>query len=153
MDGGLYIVQGKVLYCTSPGWMRLVFTVTEKELDEGEANTDFKTPLCCSSHCQNSLMEALDSRPMGRNTTFFLAGLLFRKMWIICVNLRTTGKCVTVCVYLPSCIIQGSRGAHSVLSPYLHISNISLNLCILVAITTSSFNPFQVSSVHVFVCL
>ncbi|KAK8404037.1 hypothetical protein O3P69_000243 [Scylla paramamosain] len=34
-DGGLYITQGKILCCTSPGWMRLVFTVTEKELDEG----------------------------------------------------------------------------------------------------------------------
>lgn len=35
MDSGLYIVHGNILYCTSPGWMRLVFTVTEKELDEG----------------------------------------------------------------------------------------------------------------------
>ena len=31
---------------------------------------------------------------------------------------------VCVCVFLPSCIIQCSSGSHSVLSPYLHISNI-----------------------------
>ena len=30
----------------------------------------------------------------------------------------------SVCVYLPNCIIQDLSRAHSVLSPYLHISNI-----------------------------
>ena len=50
-----------------------------------------------------------------------------------------------MCVCVPSCIIQGSSGAHCVLSPYLYTTNISFNLWILVAVTTSPFNPFQVS--------
>ena len=36
--------------------------------------------------------------------------------------LRLTGKTGILCVYLLSCIMQGSSEAHSVLSPYLHIS-------------------------------
>ncbi|MPC43660.1 hypothetical protein E2C01_037310 [Portunus trituberculatus] len=31
-------------------------------------------------------------------------------------------------MYLPSCVVQGSSGTHSILSPYLHISNFSLKL-------------------------
>ena len=49
---------------------------------------------------------------------------------IRCVCVCVCVLCVCLFVYLPSCIIQGSSGAHSVLSPYLHLSNISLNLCI-----------------------
>ena len=55
-------------------------------------------------------------------------------------EVKREGEKRNVCVYLPSCVVQGSSGAHSVLSPYPHISNISLNLCILVASTISSFN-------------
>ncbi|MPC24725.1 hypothetical protein E2C01_017819 [Portunus trituberculatus] len=52
-----------------------------------------------------------------------------------------------VCVCLSSCIVQGSSRAHSVLSPYLHLSNFSLKLCTLCAVTTSSFNAFHFSIV------
>ena len=55
--------------------------------------------------------------------------------------------CVCVCVYLPSCIIQGSSRAHIVLSPYLYLSNISLKFCTFAAVTISSLNLFQTSTV------
>ena len=51
-----------------------------------------------------------------------------------------------MCVYFPSCIIQGSRGAHSVLYPHFQISNTSLNLCMLVVVT-SSYHLFQIYTV------
>ncbi|MPC73307.1 hypothetical protein E2C01_067631 [Portunus trituberculatus] len=52
-----------------------------------------------------------------------------------------------VCLYLPSCIVQGSSRAHSLLSPCLHLSNFSLNLCTLCAVTTSLFNVFHFSTI------
>ncbi|MPC64212.1 hypothetical protein E2C01_058323 [Portunus trituberculatus] len=54
---------------------------------------------------------------------------------------------VCVCVYLPSCIVQGSSGAHSVLSPCLHLFNFSLKLCTLCVVTTSLSNGFHFSTV------
>ena len=51
------------------------------------------------------------------------------------------------CLYLPCYIIQGSGRAYNIQSPYVNLSNISLNLSMLTAVTTSSFNPFQISIV------
>ncbi|KAK7084312.1 hypothetical protein SK128_002087 [Halocaridina rubra] len=35
LDAGLYIVPGTKLYCNSPGWFRIVFSVSPKELEVG----------------------------------------------------------------------------------------------------------------------
>ncbi|XP_042856908.1 1-aminocyclopropane-1-carboxylate synthase-like protein 1 [Penaeus japonicus] len=35
MQAGVYVVPGSKLYCVNPGWIRLIFSVTEDELDEG----------------------------------------------------------------------------------------------------------------------
>ena len=67
-------------------------------------------------------------------------------LWATCAN-HNIIQYVCVCVYLPSCIIQGLSRAHIVLSPYLYIFNISLNFCTLAAVTISSLNPFQTSTV------
>ena len=69
--------------------------------------------------------------PASRSFFISVCGLLFDG------RLNLTSK-AHARLYLPSCMIQGSSKAHSVLSPYLHISNISLKSCILVAVTTSS---------------
>ena len=60
--------------------------------------------------------------------------------------------CVFTQLYLPSCIVQGSIRAHSVLSQYLH-NPTSLNSCIFVASTTSTFNVFQLSTILCRICI
>ena len=53
--------------------------------------------------------------------------------------------CERVCVYLPSCSIQGLSYTCVVLSPYLYLSSFSFSWYTFFAIITSSFSPFQVS--------
>ncbi|MPC65117.1 hypothetical protein E2C01_059245 [Portunus trituberculatus] len=56
-------------------------------------------------------------------------------------------------LYLLSCIVQSSSWAHSVLSPYLHLSSFSLKLCTLCAVTISLSNAFHFSPFCVENCI
>ena len=75
---------------------------------------------------------------------FFLGWQLLNTRCSLSLSLSLS---LSVCVCLPSCLVVLYRVRAGLIVFYLHTSNISLNLCILVALTTSSFNPFQVSTI------
>lgn len=41
MRAGVYVVPGSKLYGADPGWIRLIFSVGEEELDEGRQRKGF----------------------------------------------------------------------------------------------------------------
>lgn len=41
MRAGVYVVPGSKLYGSDPGWIRLIFSVREEELDEGGRRESF----------------------------------------------------------------------------------------------------------------
>ncbi|MPC80486.1 Vacuolar protein sorting-associated protein 8 [Portunus trituberculatus] len=98
-----------------------------------------------TGHMQEALQLALD---IYQDKAQAIVGLKHRKerrqqvLGRVCVCV-----CVCVCVYLPSCIVQGLSWAHGVLSPYLHLSSFSLNLCTLCAVIIPLSNAFHFSTI------